>query len=63
MRWGLGRGRYSIAPGLYAIGSPNTDSHVLVEGVPGLAKTLATGPDPLKIRSRDSVFPCRYFSL
>ena len=30
MRWGLGRGRYSIAPGLYAIGSPNADSHVLV---------------------------------
>jgi len=30
MRWGLGRNRYSIAPGLYAIGSPTTDSHVLV---------------------------------
>jgi len=30
MRWGLGRNRYSIAPGLYAIGSPTADSHVLV---------------------------------
>ena len=30
MRWGLGRERYSIAPGLYAIGSPNADSNVLV---------------------------------
>ena len=30
MRWGLGRSRYSIAPGLYAIGSPDADSHVLV---------------------------------
>jgi hypothetical protein len=30
MRWGLGRSRYSIAPGLYALGSPHADSHVLV---------------------------------
>ena len=30
MRWGLGRNRYSIAPGLYAIGSPTADSQVLV---------------------------------
>ena len=30
MRWGLGRNRYSIAPGLYAIGSPASDSPVLV---------------------------------
>ena len=29
----------------------------------GLAKILLTGPDPPKTRSRDSVFPCRYFSL
>ncbi|MDT8444182.1 MAG: mercury methylation corrinoid protein HgcA [Desulfuromonadales bacterium] len=30
MRWGFGRARYSIAPGLYAIGSPSGDSPVLV---------------------------------
>ena len=30
MRWGLGRLRYSIAPGLYAIGTPGQDSPVLV---------------------------------
>jgi len=30
MRWGYGRNRYSIAAGLYAIGSPSADSPVLV---------------------------------
>jgi hypothetical protein len=30
MRWGLGRMRYSIAPGLYAIGNPSDRSPVLV---------------------------------
>ncbi len=30
MRWGMGRDRYSIAAGLYAIGRPNEDSPVLV---------------------------------
>jgi len=30
MRWGLGRTRYSIAPGLYAIGAPTADSPVIV---------------------------------
>jgi hypothetical protein len=30
MRWGLGRTRYTIAPGLYAIGAPSSDSPVLV---------------------------------
>lgn len=30
MRWGFGRTRYSIAPGLYAIGRPSADSPVLV---------------------------------
>lgn len=30
MRWGLGRSRYSIAPGLYAIGAPQQTSPVLV---------------------------------
>ena len=30
MRWGIGRTRYSIAPGLYAIGFPTTESPVLV---------------------------------
>jgi hypothetical protein len=30
MRWGLGRMRYSIAPGLYAVGNPSSDSPVLV---------------------------------
>ncbi len=30
MRWGFGRTRYSIAAGLYAIGTPSSDSPVLV---------------------------------
>ncbi len=30
MRWGLGRMRYRIAPGLYAAGTPDADSPVLV---------------------------------
>ena len=30
MRWGMGRTRYSIAPGLYAIGSPTPESPVIV---------------------------------
>ncbi len=30
MRWGFGRSHYSVAPGLYAIGTPTTDSPVLV---------------------------------
>ncbi len=30
MRWGLGRTRYSIAPGLYALGNPSENSPVLV---------------------------------
>lgn len=30
MRWGLGRSRYAIAPGLYALGTPSPDSPVLV---------------------------------
>jgi len=30
MRWGFGRSRYRIAPGLYAIGAPTADSPVLV---------------------------------
>jgi hypothetical protein len=30
MRWGLGRTRYRIAPGLYAVGLPDVDSPVLV---------------------------------
>lgn len=30
MRWGIGRSRYSIAPGLYAVGHPDQDSRVLV---------------------------------
>ncbi|MDF1551516.1 MAG: mercury methylation corrinoid protein HgcA [Deferrisomatales bacterium] len=30
MRWGLGRDRYRIAPGLYAVGNPNADTEVLV---------------------------------
>jgi hypothetical protein len=30
MRWGFGRTRYSIAPGLYAIGDPSDESPVLV---------------------------------
>ncbi len=30
MRWGFGRSRYSLTPGLYAIGVPTPDSEVLV---------------------------------
>lgn len=30
MRWGLGRNHYRIAPGLYAVGSPNAEAPVLV---------------------------------
>jgi hypothetical protein len=30
MRWGVGRDNYAITPGLYAIGSPNETSEVLV---------------------------------
>jgi hypothetical protein len=30
MRWGLGRMRYRVAPGLYAVGAPDADSPVLV---------------------------------
>ncbi len=30
MRWGLGRMRYRVTPGLYAVGSPAADSPVLV---------------------------------
>jgi len=30
MRWGIGRDRYRIAPGLYAVGCPDADSEVLV---------------------------------
>ncbi len=30
MRWGIGRDRYAIAPGLYAVGNPNPESEVLV---------------------------------
>ena len=30
MRWGFGRTRYSIAAGLYAVGTPSSDSPVLV---------------------------------
>lgn len=30
MRWGLGRLRYRVAPGLYAVGAPDVDSPVLV---------------------------------
>ncbi len=30
MRWGFGRDRYSIAPGIYAVGSPGLDAPVLV---------------------------------
>ena len=29
-RWGIGRMRYRVEPGLYALGRPNADSHVLV---------------------------------
>jgi CO dehydrogenase/acetyl-CoA synthase gamma subunit (corrinoid Fe-S protein) len=30
MRWGIGRHRYRIEPGLYAVGTPGSDSPVLV---------------------------------
>lgn len=30
MRWGLGRDRYRVAPGLYALGKPDADSPVIV---------------------------------
>ncbi len=30
MRWGMGRDRYRIAPGLYAVGTPDADAPVLV---------------------------------
>jgi len=30
MRWGIGRDRYRVAPGLYAVGNPDADSDVLV---------------------------------
>ena len=30
VRWGMGRDRYSIPPGLYALGAPGPDSEVLV---------------------------------
>lgn len=30
MRWGIGRDRFKIAPGLYAVGQPDTNSPVLV---------------------------------
>ena len=30
MRWGIGRDHFSIAPGLYAIGTPNEHSEVLI---------------------------------
>jgi hypothetical protein len=30
MRWGFGRDRYRVAPGLYAVGTPSADSPVLV---------------------------------
>lgn len=30
MRWGIGRGRYRVAPGLYGIGAPGPESPVLV---------------------------------
>jgi len=30
MRWGLGRDRYRVAPGLYAVGRPDVESPVLV---------------------------------
>ncbi|NQT35887.1 MAG: acetyl-CoA synthase subunit gamma, partial [Planctomycetes bacterium] len=29
-RWGIGRMRYRVAPGLYRVGSPTADSPVLV---------------------------------
>ncbi|HUU44158.1 MAG TPA: mercury methylation corrinoid protein HgcA [Acidobacteriota bacterium] len=30
VRWGIGRSRYRIAPGLYAVGQPTPESHVFV---------------------------------
>jgi hypothetical protein len=30
VRWGIGRMRYAIAPGLYAVGNPTPESHVFV---------------------------------
>ncbi len=30
MRWGIGRSRYQVAPGLYAVGNPGPESPVLV---------------------------------
>lgn len=30
VRWGIGRGRYLVEPGLYAVGSPTADAPVLV---------------------------------
>jgi len=30
VRWGIGRNRYSIQPGLYAVGAPNAESPLLV---------------------------------
>lgn len=30
VRWNIGRDRYAVVPGLYAVGSPNADSPVLV---------------------------------
>lgn len=30
MRWGIGRNRYRVAPGLYALGAPGADAPVLV---------------------------------
>jgi hypothetical protein len=32
VRWGIGRGRYRVAPGLYAIGQPLASDRVLVTG-------------------------------
>lgn len=29
-RWGVGRMRYAVAPGLYAVGTPTDESPVLV---------------------------------
>ncbi|MEJ2715640.1 MAG: hypothetical protein P8182_00635 [Deltaproteobacteria bacterium] len=30
VRWGVGRHRYTVEPGLYAVGEPDADSQVLV---------------------------------
>ena len=30
VRWGLGRMHYTVPPGLYCVGNPDTESHVLV---------------------------------